>query len=134
MEITRPRHPQRVAGGGADRGECRTRLDHHPLFSSKLGRRVKTETGAPYAFRPARKRIVELPTLPPGKRQIAQVGGVNGFAVDYTRRIYRDGRLTAEERFTTRCRPEDTIVEASPPIASEAQPYAAPTLLVAALG
>lgn len=41
---------------------------------------------------------------------------------------------TRQERFTTRYRPEDTIVEASPPIASKAQPYAAPTLLVAALG
>ena len=104
------------------------------LFSSKLGRRVETETGAPYAFRPARKRFVELPTLPPGKRQIAQVGGFNGFAVDYTRRVYRDDRLTAKERFTTRYRPEDTIVEVGPPIPPKAQPNTAPALLAVGFG
>lgn len=104
------------------------------LFSSTLGRRVEAETGHPYARSKARTRVVMVATLPPGDEQVSQVGGVDGFAVDYTRRIYRDGRLVADEKFTTRYHPEDTFVEVGRATAPAALPEAALTLLAAALG
>ena len=48
------------------------------LFSSRLGRRVETETSAPYGH------------------------GGGGFEVDYTRRVYRGGRLARDERHHVR--------------------------------
>ena len=48
------------------------------FFSSRLGRRVETETSAPYGH------------------------GGGGFEVDYTRRVYRGGRLARNERHHVR--------------------------------
>ena len=48
------------------------------FFSSRVGRRVETETFAPYGH------------------------GGGGFTVEYTRRVYRESRLLREERFRVR--------------------------------
>ncbi len=48
------------------------------FFSSRLGRRVETETGVPYGH------------------------GGGSFLVEYTRRVYRGQRLTRNERFLVR--------------------------------
>ena len=86
------------------------------FYSSKLGRRVETETGEPHDFRPARV-IRELnPELPPGTETVVQSGGVRGFSVEYTRKVYRGKRLLRDERFSVRYDPEDTIVEYGPPV------------------
>jgi hypothetical protein len=50
------------------------------FFSSKLGRRVETETSAPYA------------------------SGGGTFAVRYTRRVFRGDRLARNEAFVARYR------------------------------
>ena len=47
------------------------------FFSSRLGRRVETETSAPYGH------------------------GGGSFTVEYTRRVYRDSKLLSNERFRT---------------------------------
>jgi len=84
------------------------------FYSSRLGRRVETETGEPYARRPPRVRTVVNRSLPPRTRRTVQHGGVAGFSVRYTRRVYRGGRLLRKERFLVRYDPEDTIVEVGP--------------------
>jgi hypothetical protein len=56
------------------------------FYSSSLGRRVETTTGTPYAW----------------------IGGT-GFSVDYTRRVYAEGRLLRDERFQTRYNPQPTV-------------------------
>ena len=48
------------------------------FFSSRLGRRVETETSVPYGH------------------------GGGSFQVDYTRRVYRGSRLTRDDRFRVR--------------------------------
>jgi vancomycin resistance protein YoaR len=52
------------------------------FYSSSLGRSVETTTGEPYRWT-----------------------GPDGFTVDYTRTVYKDGRLLRDERFTTRYDP-----------------------------
>jgi hypothetical protein len=56
------------------------------FYSSSLGRRVETTTGTPYAW----------------------IGGT-GFSVDYTRRVYAQGRLLRDEPFQTRYDPQPTV-------------------------
>ena len=48
------------------------------FFSSRLGRRVETETSVPYGH------------------------GGGSLTVDYTRRVYRESRLARDERFRVR--------------------------------
>jgi vancomycin resistance protein YoaR len=85
------------------------------LFSSRLGRRVTTTTGTPRGRRAARTIEVRNPALPPGSRVVAQDGGVEGFTVDYTRKVFQGDKLRRDERFTARYDPEDTIIEVGPP-------------------
>jgi vancomycin resistance protein YoaR len=54
------------------------------FYSSSFGRSVETTTGAPY-----------------------RSTGPGGFTVDYTRQVFKDGRLLRDERFTTRYDPVD---------------------------
>ncbi len=84
------------------------------LFSSRLGRRVETTTGQPYDRRPARTITTVDPALPRGARRVAQDGGVEGFSIDYTRRVYRGRELKRNERFHVEYDPEDTYIEVGP--------------------
>jgi hypothetical protein len=45
---------------------------------------------------------------------VVQSGGIEGFSVRYWRKVFRDGELKRDERFTTHYIPEDTIVEVGP--------------------
>ncbi len=92
------------------------------FYSSKLGRRVETETGQPYDFRPARVRTVVNRSLPPGSRRVVQRGGVAGFSVWYVRRVFRGRKLLRSARFYVRYDPEDTIVEIGPRPERERKP------------
>ena len=85
------------------------------FYSARLGRRVRTETGAPYSMRPAETRTVVNRSLPRGSRVTVQEGGIAGFSVDYTRRVYRGEKLIRNEHFHVEYDPEDTIVEVGPP-------------------
>jgi vancomycin resistance protein YoaR len=84
------------------------------FYSSKLGRRVETETGEPYAYQAAGTVRVLNPSLPPGTEQVVQSGGISGFTVEYTRRVYRDGELIKDEDYRVRYKPENTIIEYGP--------------------
>ena len=84
------------------------------FYSSRLGRRVTTTTGTPRGQRPARTIEVRNPSLPPGSRVVEQDGGVEGFTVEYTRKVFEGDKLRRDERFTVRYDPEDTIIEVGP--------------------
>lgn len=85
------------------------------LYSSHLGRRVETETSEPRDYVAARTRTILDRSLAPGTKRVVQDGGVAGFTVSYTRRVYRGDKLRRDERWTVHYRPEDTIVEVGPP-------------------
>jgi len=85
------------------------------LYSASLGRGVETETGRPSLAVPARTRRTVNPSLQPGVERVVQEGGVSGFTVTYTRRVFRGKVLRRSERWIVRYRPEDRIVELGPP-------------------
>jgi vancomycin resistance protein YoaR len=84
------------------------------FYSARLGRRVETTTGAPFAeVRPTRV-VVMNPALAPGAEVVVQEAGAAGFTVEYTRRVHRYGVLHRDERFRTRYEPKNAIVEVGP--------------------
>jgi vancomycin resistance protein YoaR len=85
------------------------------FYSSKLGRRVETETGEPYGYVAPRTITVSNPSLPPGAKVVEQSAGPSGFTVQYTRRVYRRDRLRRNERYTVRYEAENAFVEVGPP-------------------
>ncbi len=89
------------------------------FYSSKLGRRVETQTGAPYSYTSARTIREYNPSLPPGTETVVQSGGISGFTVDYTRTVFRKGKVRRDESFTVRYDPEHSIVEYGPPAGSD---------------
>ena len=50
-------------------------------------------------------------SLPAGERVVAQDGGVAGFTVRYTRRVFEGSKLRRAECFTVGYDSEDTIIE-----------------------
>jgi len=84
------------------------------FYSSKLRRRVETETSEPYNYVAATTLRELNPALPPGSETVVQGGGVTGFTVDYTRRVYRGKKLIKDEQYTVRYDPENTIIEYGP--------------------
>jgi vancomycin resistance protein YoaR len=85
------------------------------FYSRKLGRRVETETGKPYAYTAPRTIRTLNSSLPPGSTTTVQSSGESGFTVQYTRKVFRDGELLANERYTVRYDPQNAIVEVGPP-------------------
>ena len=81
------------------------------FFSSKLGRRVTTTTGAPYLITRPGTVTVTNPALPAGTRKVVQEAGDGGFTVDFTRKVFRDGKLIRNELYRQRYDAEDEIVE-----------------------
>jgi vancomycin resistance protein YoaR len=84
------------------------------FYSSKLGRRVETTTGEPYAYTSATTVRVYNPSLPPGTETAIQSGGISGFTVGYTRKVFRHDELIRDEEFLVRYLPENTIIEYGP--------------------
>jgi vancomycin resistance protein YoaR len=81
-------------------------------FSSKrLGRRIESWTGRPYAFRQPSTRVVHNPGLAPGVRRVVQNAGPPGFTIEYGRRVYRHERLLSNERWRVIYQPEDEVIE-----------------------
>ena len=85
------------------------------FFSTKLGRRVETTTGEPYDPTVPKTVTVTNSALPRGTRKIVQEAGDGGFTVDYTRKVFRDGKMIRDEHYTHEYDAEDEIVEVGPP-------------------
>lgn len=85
------------------------------FYSSKLGRRVATTTGDPYAPTAPRTITSKNPSLKPGERKVIQDAGASGFTVQYTRKVWRGSKLKRDEVFTVRYRPQNSYVEIGPP-------------------
>jgi vancomycin resistance protein YoaR len=84
------------------------------FYSRKLGRRVETETGKPYAYTSPRTIRTLNSSLPAGATSTVQSAGESGFTVQYTRKVFRGGELLANERYTVRYDPQNAIVEVGP--------------------
>ena len=85
------------------------------FYSTKLGRRVETETGEPYAYRAPETIRISNPSLPPGTTSVVQSAGSSGFTVQYTRKVYRGEKLIKDERYSVRYDAQNAIVEVGPP-------------------
>lgn len=85
------------------------------FFSSKLGRRVETETGEPTD--PVEPETIETldTSLEPGEREVEQERGGAGFTISYTRKVYEGDTLTRDERYTWRYDAQDEYVKIGPP-------------------
>jgi vancomycin resistance protein YoaR len=80
------------------------------FYSSKLGRRVETSTGEPYAYRAPVTREVPDATLAPGERVLVEEAGAAGFTVDYTRVVLQNERVIRDETFRARYEPHNAVV------------------------
>ena len=85
------------------------------LFSSRLGRKVTTSTGEPCCYVSPRTITVRNPSLPAGTTTTVQSAGPSGFTISYTRKVFQEGKLKRDERYTWRYRAENAIVEVGPP-------------------
>ena len=102
------------------------------FYSSKLGRRVETETGEPTQSTPPRTITVSNPSLPPGTTNVVQSAGPSGFLIGYTRKVYEGSRLRRSERYTWRYKPENEVVEVGPSKPRATKPGGKPKLKPAA--
>ncbi|MEZ5100951.1 MAG: VanW family protein [Thermoleophilia bacterium] len=85
------------------------------LYSRKLGRRVTTTTGKPRNHRAASTIRIVDGSLAPGQTKVVQDGGIEGFDVSYTRKVFENGKVRRNETWTVHYIPEDTIVHVGPP-------------------
>ena len=85
------------------------------FYSTKLGRRVETTTGEPYAYVAPRTITVRNSALAPGTTSTVQSAGASGFTVQYTRRVFEAPKLIKNERYTVRYDAQNAIVEVGPP-------------------
>ena len=81
------------------------------FYSRKLGRRVETTTGEPYAYVAPRTITVRNSALPMGSTSTVQSAGASGFTVQYTRKVYEGRELVKDERYTVRYDAQNAIVE-----------------------
>jgi vancomycin resistance protein YoaR len=95
------------------------------FYSRRLGRRVETETGKPYAYTAPRTIRTLNSSLPPGATTTVQSSGESGFTVQYTRKVYRGSELLANEHYTVRYDPQNAILEVGPPRRPAAKPETA---------
>ncbi|MGB8350031.1 MAG: VanW family protein, partial [Gaiella sp.] len=84
------------------------------FYSRKLGRRVETTTGEPYALTPPETIRTLNSALPPGTTSTVQSAGESGFTVQYTRKVFRGSKLRRDEHYTVRYDPQNAIVEVGP--------------------
>lgn len=92
------------------------------FYSSKLGRRVETTTGTPTNRTEPKTIERQNPDLPPGTKKVIQPQGPGGFAISYTRKVYRGDRLIKDETFRWNYRPENAIIELGPPLPDTPEP------------
>lgn len=97
------------------------------FFSSKLGRRVETTTGEPYAMTAPRTITTSNPSLAAGAKQIVQEAGAPGFSVQYTRKVFRNDKLIRNETYTVRYEAKNAVVEVGPPKKPKPKPKPTPS-------
>jgi vancomycin resistance protein YoaR len=97
------------------------------LYSSKLGRKVTSVTGTPCCYEAPRTITVSNSSLPAGTTSTVQSAGPSGFTISYTRKVFRNGKLKRNERYTWRYKPENAIVEVGPPAPPKPTPKPKPT-------
>lgn len=85
------------------------------FYSSKLGRKVVTVSGEPCCYVSPRTITTRNSSLPPGTTNVVQEAGPSGFTISYTRKVFRDGKLRRDERYTWRYDAENGIIEVGPP-------------------
>ena len=96
------------------------------FYSRKLGRRVETTTGEPYAYVAPRTIMVRNAALPVGTTSTVQSTGASGFTVQYTRKVYEGPELVKDERYTVRYDAQNAIVEVGTKKVKPKPPKAAP--------
>ena len=96
------------------------------LYSSKLGRRVTTETGEPHGYVAPRTITIRNSSLAPGTTHVVQSAGPSGFTISYTRKVFRDDKLKRNERYTWRYDAENAIIEVGPPARPKPKPKPKP--------
>ncbi len=84
------------------------------FFSTMLGRRVTTTTGKPYLPTTPGTVTVTNSALPAGTRKVVQEAGDGGFTVDFTRKVFRNGKIVRDEQYRQKYDAEDEIVEVGP--------------------
>jgi vancomycin resistance protein YoaR len=94
------------------------------FFSSKLGRRVETETGEPHDYVQPKERETVDRSLPPGAREVEQSLGGPGFTIGYTRKVYDGDTLKRDESYTWTYDPEDAFIKVGPKRSKPAKPEA----------
>ena len=85
------------------------------FYSSKLGRRVETETGERTDFEEPEINETVNPELEPGARVVEQYSGGQGFTVSYTREVWQADELKRDESYTWHYSAQDAFVELGPP-------------------
>lgn len=84
------------------------------FYSRKLGRRVETTTGEPYALTAPETIRTLNSALPAGTTSTVQSAGESGFTVQYTRKVFRGATLRRNEHYTVRYDAQNAIVEVGP--------------------
>jgi vancomycin resistance protein YoaR len=84
------------------------------FYSSKLGRRVETETGERTDLEEPEINETVNPELEPGARVVEQYSGGEGFTVSYTREVWQDDELKRDETYTWHYSAQDAFVELGP--------------------
>jgi hypothetical protein len=96
------------------------------FYSSKLGRRVVTQSGAPCCYVAPRTITVRNASLPAGSTNTVQSAGPSGFTISYTRKVFRGSKLRRSERYTWRYDAENAIIEVGPPAKPKPKPKPKP--------
>jgi vancomycin resistance protein YoaR len=84
------------------------------FYSSKLGRRVETETGERSDYEEPEIKETVNPDLEPGARVVEQYSGGPGFTVTYTREVWQGDELKRDEDYTWHYSAQDAFVELGP--------------------
>ena len=84
------------------------------FFSSKLGRRVETETGEPTDWSSRRPSRPSTPPSTPASGSSSRRRAAPGFTISYTREVYAGDTLKRDERYTWRYDAEDAFVKVGP--------------------
>ena len=84
------------------------------FYSSKLGRRVETESGPRTGATAPREITTVNKDLEPGERVVEQYAGASGFSIAYTREVYRGEKLVKDESYRWRYSPQNAFVEVGP--------------------
>lgn len=84
------------------------------FYSSKLGRRVETESGPRTGITAPKEITTVNKDLEPEARVVEQSAGASGFSIAYTRKVFRGEKLIKDENYSWRYSPQNAFVEVGP--------------------